>query len=97
MDVLSNFDVSLESEKPVSGCTSPKAISPSFGKGVLKSVNRIQRVKDKIVAREDRGYNKTDQKSNNLIILKRMLWSYHLVIRKSCIHRLGKKLPFTVY
>ena len=49
MDVLSNFDVSLESEKPVSGCTSPKAISPSFGKGVLKSVNRIQRVKDNMV------------------------------------------------
>jgi len=36
------------------------------------------------MAREDRGYNKTDQKSNNLIILKRMLQSYHLVIRKSC-------------
>ena len=49
MDVLSNFDVSLQSEKPVSGCTSPKAISPGSGKSVLKSVNRIQRVKDNMV------------------------------------------------
>ena len=42
------------------------------------------------MVREDRGYNKTDPKSNNLIILKRMLQSYHLVVRKSCIHRLEK-------
>ena len=33
------------------------------------------------MAREDRGYNKTDLKSND---------SYHLVTRKSCIHRLEK-------
>ena len=49
MDVLSNFDVSLLSEKPVSGCTSPKSISPSFGKGMLKLINRIRRVKDNMV------------------------------------------------
>lgn len=50
------------------------------------------------MAREDRGYNKTDQKSNNLIILKRMLQSYHFGhTQELSWFTDSEKLPFTVY